>query len=158
MSKAARNIMAKYGWKDGEGLGKDKEGVSTYVKVVRRDPKVATGLGHVAEAGGATEAATSELDHVYRSLKSKEKKYNSLEADEKETRKRDRSHSSSSSSSSNSSRHSPSSSSDSSDEDDGKPLTDAELFRRCGGVRLGRGGRHRFFDGKLERVARSHKS
>lgn len=35
--------------------------------------------------------------------------------------------------------------------------TDAELLQRCGGVRLGRAGRHRFFNGKLARIEASHK-
>jgi hypothetical protein len=32
-------------------------------------------------------------------------------------------------------------------------MSDKELFARCGGVRLGRAGRHRFFDAKLARIA-----
>ena len=31
-------------------------------------------------------------------------------------------------------------------------MTDAQLFAACGGVRLGRGGRHRFFENKWKRV------
>lgn len=52
------------------------------------------------------------------------------------------------------------SSSSSSDDDDGgenrsgdlTKMSDAELFARCGGVRLGRAGRHRLFDNKLKRI------
>eukprot|EP00796_Vickermania_ingenoplastis_P011086 gene11086-7714_t len=156
MSKAAKNIMAKYGWKAGEGLGKDREGVNTYVKVVRRDPKTATGLGHVAEAGGTTDAATGELDQVYRSIKpdrdSDSDASTSTDPSPEKNRKRTRPSSDSSSDTSSSS----SSGSGSDSDAPQRPLTDAELFKKCGGVRLGRSGRHRFFDGKLERVARSH--
>lgn len=48
-----------------------------------------------------------------------------------------------------------SSSSSDSDSDAGGDITkmsDAELFARCGGVRLGRAGRHRLFDNKLKRI------
>lgn len=152
MSKVAKNIMAKYGWKDGDGLGKDRSGVVSHVKVVRRDPKTATGLGHLAEAGSTIDATTVELDDMYRTISSPTSPTSPGVADSSDDegtpeRKRQRS-SSSSSSSSSSDDHST----------HGEQLTDAELFRRCGGVRLGRGGRHRCFDGKLERVARSNQA
>lgn len=241
MSKIARSIMARYGWKDGEGLGKEKEGVASYIKVSRRDQKACTGLGHVAEANGSVmESASSELDTVFRSLaedsnknRSKPQKLKKTDKDVadstlngKETSKstksakcsisrtisqtsavvsngnhqeghffdyqterfsstrgtvtkskREREESADSTASSKSpSRRSRSSSIDregdkgdvasvtscsstSSEEDtENKPLTDEELFRRCGGVRLGRGGRHRFFDGKLARASGSRPS
>ena len=31
-------------------------------------------------------------------------------------------------------------------------MSDKEMFAACGGVRLGRGGRHRFFDHKHKRI------
>lgn len=37
-------------------------------------------------------------------------------------------------------------------------MSDKDLFAKCGGVRLGRAGRHRFFDGKLQRIEESHKA
>jgi hypothetical protein len=33
---------------------------------------------------------------------------------------------------------------------------DKKLFEKCGGVRLGRAGRHRFFAGKLARIEKSN--
>lgn len=241
MSKIARSIMTKYGWKDGEGLGKEKEGVTSYIKVSRRDPKACTGLGHVAEANGSVmESASSELDTVFRSLAEgsyenrskspKLKKTDENVADtilngkealkstrsekcsisktvsqtsavtsdeihhedhfgdyhttrfsstrgkaEKPKREREESVDSTASSKSLSRRSRSSSSAREGDESDvahfsscsstsseehieDKPLTDEELFRRCGGVRLGRGGRHRLFDGKLARTYGSRSS
>lgn len=155
--------MAKYGWKDGEGLGKEKDGVRTYIKVVRRDPKAATGLGHVAEAGGSMGVPSGELDEVYRTLrrssttatpgerdlkKESREKPNFLEEKNLAGCKHERSPTSSRSSS-----ISWNSSSSEEDYSSEKPLTDEELFKKCGGVRLGRAGRHRCFQGKLERVS-----
>lgn len=218
MTAAALKIMAKYGWKDGEGLGKEKEGVTSYIKVSRRDPKTSTGLGHVAEGDGAlSEATTSELDSVFRSLAEKKERQSKtlkkekpketvpdavhdtkgsrnrsiifgdngiistasaknkeravkdgtidfserIPLDEKKVDrlKREREELSSNSNlnstdedESDEDRSSASNSSTSSEENaEEKPLTDEELFRRCGRVRLGRGGRHRFFNGKLAR-------
>lgn len=225
MSAAARNIMAKYGWKNGEGLGKEKEGVTSYIKVSWRDSKVSTGLGHMAEGHGCVqEAVSDELDGVFRSLKerkreqskisksgegdnnlfvdslkgSKDMKVNSssrtqsspistscskrnesqeedstTDADERSplsanetTRKLKREREEVNNTYCNrctdrnggdhDDDNSSSASSSGSDEEESevkRPLTDDELFRRCGGVRLGRGGRHRCFEGKLARTA-----
>ena len=39
----AKSMMAKMGWKEGQGLGKDMQGRSTYVQVNKKDDN--TGLG-----------------------------------------------------------------------------------------------------------------
>ncbi|KAK7197405.1 G-patch domain containing protein [Novymonas esmeraldas] len=205
MSALAKKMMEKYGWKEGEGLGKDRSGMRSYVKVTRRDPHTATGLGHAADpAQGGSLASTHavELDAIYGQLhKSTDKKERPLpnhtrggdasasgdDDDDDSDRVHDANTSSSSSTSASStekratastraatkrqrsassspSTPSSSSSSDSDDDDDDEArpksnqtgdvtrMSDKDLFQRCGGVRLGRAGRHRFFDGKLRRI------
>ncbi|CCW70791.1 unnamed protein product [Phytomonas sp. Hart1] len=194
MSSAARKMMEKYGWKEGQGLGKEREGVKSYVKVVRRDPHTATGLGHAADpsVSGASHTLTTqsvELDAIYDHITKRKPSGNSNQSKrgaptssgpdahltsapmEKETqhqhgeylpdqpkkiRRRSSSDSDKSTSDSESSR----------DSDDNHPrknisitaMSDSELFKRCGGVRLGRAGRHRFFDGKLARIEKDNAS
>ncbi|RNF21346.1 uncharacterized protein Tco025E_03426 [Trypanosoma conorhini] len=175
MSSIARKMLERHGWKEGMGLGKDAQGVSTYVKVVRRDPRTATGLGHAADATQAPQASTFsvELDAVYATMTKagrKSPKGDDAVAEAKVARrvtreKRGRQEgarasSSSRGSSEDASSDGGSSSSDEDEEDrnvDITRLTDDELLRRCGGVRLGRAGRHRFFDGKLRRIEKSHR-
>ncbi|EKG00037.1 hypothetical protein TCSYLVIO_009028 [Trypanosoma cruzi] len=186
MSSIAKRMLERHGWKEGMGLGKNAQGVSTYVKVVRRDPHTTTGLGHAADATQAPQASTFsvELDAVYadmsRTGKKKEKRQTGaavsidVEAEVKNPKdvkreKRGRQHSTGSC---NSGRISDgndgrcdrgdSSSDDGSSSDDEihvdiTRLKDHELLRRCGGVRLGRAGRHRFFDGKLRRIENSQR-
>ncbi|KEG15074.1 hypothetical protein DQ04_00201270 [Trypanosoma grayi] len=174
MSSIAKKMLERHGWKEGMGLGRDAQGVKTYVKVVRRDPHTATGLGHAADATQAPQASTFavELDAVYSTLSAtkrgrKKVAVSDSDAEEEEAgtrtagkgdaerRKRQRSPSSSSSSSSEKSN------SDSEEDSDAHVditrLKDDELLRRCGGVRLGRAGRHRFFEGKLRRIEESHR-
>lgn len=187
MSAAARKMMEKMGWKDGEGLGRDKDGVKSYVKVVRRDPHTATGLGHMADpsqGGNLASTHAIELDGIYSTLvtrkgKKGNKRSRSTYSDASSSssdgsgdkssnvrengRRAARSPPSASSSSSGSSSEDDEGSSD----DNAAPtvakgdvtrMSDADLFARCGGVRLGRAGRHRFFDGKLSRIATSNQS
>jgi hypothetical protein len=207
MSALAKKMMEKYGWKEGEGLGKDRSGMKSYVKVVRRDPNVATGLGHAADpAQGGSLASTHavELDAIYGQLhkakKNKSKKrprssscssssddddFNDVdvnssvqnsssgsEVELKESNKKSVGNIASQPSrrqrvSSSDESSSGGSSDDESDDGEVQPtgkrvkgttvsdvtrMTDKDLFQRCGGVRLGRAGRHRFFDGKLKRI------
>ncbi|KAH8620571.1 G patch domain [Trypanosoma vivax] len=157
MSSVAKKMLERYGWKDGEGLGKGGKGVKTYIKVERRDPKTAAGLGHSLQSPQPSTFAL-ELDAVYSELKTQRRvkeencggdassRRNRDNADCKELKKRQRTPSSDSSSSS--------------DEEpaDITRMSDSELLRRCGGVRLGRAGRHRFFDGKLRRIEESQRN
>merc|ERR1712187_253043 len=43
-SAFGKKILQKYGWKEGEGLGRRKQGKTASIQAVRRDLKV--GLGH----------------------------------------------------------------------------------------------------------------
>ncbi|GET87640.1 hypothetical protein, conserved [Leishmania tarentolae] len=202
MSALAKKMMEKYGWKEGEGLGKERTGVKSYVKVTRRDSHTPTGLGHAADpAQGGSLASTHavELDAIYGQLHKETKKrqrqsnksrvdQNGSSEDEGDNADEISDVSSTSSGAGSSSTESqaegkvavtaratvkqrghalpssPSSSgSDGDDRIDSKRskceqivdvtrMSDKELFQRCGGVRLGRAGRHRFFDGKLKRI------
>lgn len=200
MSAAARKMMEKMGWKEGQGLGKDKDGVKSYLKVVRRDAHTATGLGHMADptqGGSLASTHAVELDGVYSSLVSQRKTRRTegrsrRKGDESESEsessddassassgsgkevtavskakkpRREVAHSASASTSSSSVLSSSSSSDSDSDTSDNRAanthhditrMSDEDLFARCGGVRLGRAGRHRFFDGKLSRIATSN--
>ncbi|KAG5508215.1 hypothetical protein JKF63_05471 [Porcisia hertigi] len=204
MSALAKKMMEKYGWKEGEGLGKERTGMKSYVKVTRRDPHTATGLGHAADpSNGGSLASTHavELDAIYGQLHKETKnrkeqlskahpqrKETSTEVDDEDQLSDVSSNSRGASSSTSSTiadnysegekvpfaaraqlkrqRHVPASSSSDSDGDGRKcskngrvgdvtRMTDEELLQRCGGVRLGRAGRHRYFDGKLKRIHNS---
>lgn len=192
MSALAKKMMEKYGWKEGEGLGKERSGIKSYVKVVRRDPNVATGLGHAADptqGGSLASTHAVELDAIYGQLRKDKKRRAAKRArsdsDVDETVDNSSVHSTDSDSDSEverqlttkaertgakaSSRGKRDSSSVDSSSDDGDAetagqrfkgeevgditrMSDKDLFQRCGGVRLGRAGRHRFFDGKLKRI------
>ncbi|CBZ33238.1 hypothetical protein, conserved [Leishmania donovani] len=203
MSALAKKMMEKYGWKEGEGLGKERSGIKSYVKVARRDPHIATGLGHAADpaqGGSLASKHAVELDAIYSQLhketRKRQRQSNKARVDQGDTSEdevdnggelSDVSSTSSGASSSSSAdrksegkmavaaraavkrQHRTPSSSPSNSGNDGDDRTDSkrskgehigdvtrmsdkELFQRCGGVRLGRAGRHRLFDGKLKRI------
>lgn len=217
MSAIAKKMMEKYGWKEGEGLGKSREGVKTYVKVARRDAHAAIGLGHTADPAHSSNTESThavELDSLYgqittnsqRHKRSRAKVAHDMEDDCRNGKENSASTSSSLLSehrergiknksrssdedgdsgnknvsrrtsslvsrnatrdcrSDDTSASSISSSSSSEDDDDDVAndarditrMSDAELLKRCGGVRLGRAGRHRMFNGKLSRIESSH--
>lgn len=170
MSALARKQMEKMGWKDGEGLGRDGSGIKTFVRVQKRaNAGEAIGIGHEASEG--TRNSDMGMDAVLQEIAAKKKRTKNG-GEEVQASSSSSSSSSSSDSDANEKKKkrdekpnrasSSSSSSSSSDEDGGGDgfgtsknvvaISDEELFRRCNGVRLGRGGRHRFFDGKLSRV------
>ncbi|CAD2221680.1 hypothetical protein AGDE_06816 [Angomonas deanei] len=222
-SKFAKNLLLKYGWKEGEALGKNKQkqkpheetekdnhenensdedtgGMHTYIRVVRRDPKCLGGLGHESDPyttlysklnrkgknkdnnNNTVAQVHTELDAVYGEIGGRDRKRgrDSSDSDSEEEEKNEKltkknKQEEVSSSEDETERQTKkqktkvkedSSSSSSSDDDDSeeeednnnknKLLSDEELFRRCGGVRLGRAGRHRFFDGKLSRLDKKH--
>ncbi|KAG5482192.1 hypothetical protein CUR178_06051 [Leishmania enriettii] len=197
MSAVAKKMMEKYGWKEGEGLGKERSGVKSYVKVTRRDPHIATGLGHAADpaqGGSLTSTHAIELDAIYGQLRKETSKRHQRSstarvhgADEGEEgneselsdvstttttspvrtpeckelsvsaragvkRQRRVAPSSPSGSDSDGDDCTDSKQSKSDHVSDVTRMSDKELFQRCGGVCLGRAGRHRFFDGKLKRI------
>ena len=167
-SAFAKKQLEKYGWQAGEGLGKDKEGRADYVKVSKRKTE-GVGIGHEAAKGGTTNDDMG-LNSVLQGMGKNAKRDSSViltggssssddsSDDEKKTtgrkqkkvlaerQKRTRDVSSSSSDSSDSSDDEGGVSSDITKWDDKK------LFAKCNGVRLGRAGRHRMFDGKLKRI------
>jgi hypothetical protein len=173
MSSFARKQLEKYGWKEGEGLGKNKQGISSFVRAVKPKGEKGEyiGIGHEASKG------TSNSDMGFDRVLSEMAAASSAKAPKRERRENTASSSASDDEQAPKKNHrtegeeaqaaataapkskSGSSSSDSSSDDeqqeDGDITTwdDAKLFARCNGVRLGRGGRHRFFDGKVSRIA-----
>ena len=157
----AKRQLEKYGWKHGDGLGKDGQGTTEYIKVERRQPTCTSGIGHDASqptddgSYGATLRILRGCDKTRKcttksecSASNKDSPGTLLPKQSVIGEKRvDVSRSSSSSTSS-------------SKDDDGPAdvtsWTDAQLFRRCRGVRLGRAGRHRLFSGKLARIESSN--
>lgn len=260
MSAFARKQLEKWGWKEGDGLGRNGAGMSSYIKTSRhnrathnRDEKGNTyaGIGHESTrgAGAGFSERNNELESVFAEMaqqrkekkkqqqqereqqssdsssssdheddddghgdNTKDKKHrrnkNDVEHDDSRRRPREdkarveeeednadesvsekkkpvkeknnnqnsrpsRSRSRSKSpklqpaaapaKKSTKKQASSSSSDSSSDSDDGEKgdltkMSDAELFARCGGVRLGRAGRHRLFDNKLKRIEEHNKS
>lgn len=163
MSKFAKAQMEKWGWKEGEGIGKEKQGVTSYVRAARSGNTgevrgEAFGLGH-EKAAGAQPKALGVDDMGYgatlKSIRSKspgKKTRSDTDGVEEEDtkvvspksfplRKKNKKEVTVSSSSS----------SDTENEDPTK-WSDEKLFAKCGGVRLGRTGRARLFDGKLARA------
>ena len=158
MSKAAefaKKQLEKYGWKEGEGLGKDGQGTSTFVRAFkpRGERGEHIGIGHEATKGSSNSdmgygKVLSELARAKPAASSSDSESDAegkLVVRKAKVHRPEGAQSSSSSSSS-------STSSDSSD-DDVLGWDDAKLFAKCNGVRLGRTGRHRFFDGKVARIA-----
>lgn len=194
-SKFAKSQMEKYGWTLGKGLGRNGEGVKTYIAVQRRsgDAEFA-GIGHEANATGS--AASTELiskyDYALQEIAEKQQKANK-EASRKRPREEEEEAAAPAASDKPQKRSKGvvppppppkedsdddavvvdvASSSSGSDDESGASSSgvdetaaaggatayskskndDMELFKRCKGVRLGRCGRHRFFDGKLKRI------
>ncbi|CUG86432.1 Hypothetical protein, putative [Bodo saltans] len=192
MSAAAKKQMALMGWKEGQGLGKEGTGISSYVRVQKRDPKLQSGLGHEAGKSGSDNsdmgfdallstmakkkdkkkrAATDSSDSEDDESKSK-KTTSQIDTDGQQQDDADVTTASSSKQRTETSKkraRTPESSSSSSSDDDDEAgangtgdnnilqWDDATLLKKCGGVRLGRAGRHRFFNGKLNRIDESHK-
>jgi hypothetical protein len=188
-SNFAKKQLEKFGWTEGSGLGKNGHGITTFVKVQRRDPQLTSGIGHEASSGGTVntdmglDAMLSEIK-AKKGASGKKRDRDDDHADNEANRdespvplavsvpgtaasKRDRSPArpamatsySPRSGTAASSSSSAASSSDADDADGDTDVTkwdDKKLFGKCGGVRLGRSGRHRFFNGKLARIEKSH--
>jgi hypothetical protein len=190
MSAAARKQMELMGWKQGQGLGKEGTGISSYVRVQKRDPKLQSGLGHEAGKSGSDNSDMG-FDALLSSLSKKkvdkklaiedESSDSEVEAKAQQSSARGPTRpaaqsdaevvatpSSSKTKKPKKRARTPESSSSSSDEEGDDAANagssqnilqwdDATLLKKCGGVRLGRAGRHRFFNGKLNRIDESHK-
>lgn len=168
MSSFGKRQLEKYGWTDGKGIGKDSQGVKTFIAVQRR-PIAAefAGIGHSSNQTGS--ATSTELTVAYDAALHDLRGH----ADRKRTR----------------GDATPNCDARQDDEDDDAVVVetysattssdddeehanaasptvpnvadvvarDKALFERCGQVRLGRCGRHRFFDGKLSRISNASK-
>jgi hypothetical protein len=174
-SSFAKKQLEKYGWAEGQGLGKHGQGITTFVRAHRPKGERGEHIGIGHEASTGTSNSDMGYGKLLATLKPESKSSKPAEGDDAA------SNSSSGSSDAGAKKRrpredadgavegerdaqkppraerrapSPSSSTSSSDEDVGDvtKLDDAALFARCGGVRLGRTGRHRFFDGKIARA------
>ena len=155
-SAFAKKQLEKFGWKEGDGLGKNADGVATYVRAHKRRGEATDCIGIGHEASNGTTNSDMGFDTILKEIQQKKKNpsrppsTSSSDSDKvkaaetKPTRKRARSASGSCSSSS--------SSSDDDGVDDITKWDDAKLFARCNGVRLGRTGRHRYSNTKLDRA------
>lgn len=163
-SSFAKKQLEKFGWKEGEGLGKHAQGVNTFVRAHRPKGEKGEyiGIGHEASVG------TSNSDMGYGKLlaamkpgagNSSSSESSRAGSQEPKTRREREGDDTAAPAARKAPRaeRAPSTSSSSSSDGDGNlgdvtTIDDATLFARCGGVRLGRTGRHRFFDGKLARA------
>ena len=177
MSKFAKAQLEKYGWKEGEGLGKDKTGVTSHVRAARSgktgDTKgEAFGLGH--EKAGGSRPKTLGVDDMGFGAVLKDigmpKKAARDDSSDDETSNRPKRKAATKERCTP--RASPASvgkpvarkpapkadsSSSGSDSDSGDEdptgWSDAKLFAKCGGVRLGRGTqREGTYEGKFARA------
>lgn len=55
-SEYAQKLMAKMGWKEGQGLGRNEDGINTHVTIAKRDDNLGLGLG---KESGSDEAASN---------------------------------------------------------------------------------------------------
>ena len=87
-------ILAKYGWKDGEGLGATMTGISECVQVERRDERMGIGAEKKSESewdnwwSGAYDSVAAKIQIRQKSALSETSTRS--EEDEKETRKADK--------------------------------------------------------------------
>ena len=207
-SAFARKQLEKYGWKEGEGLGRNKDGLNSYIKTSRhnrsthnRDDRGNTfaGIGHESTRGGGAGFGErqNELDNVFaeigqarkdkkrkqkeeesfssssdnddvddkkkserrRQREEKEKKESDSDSEQEQQKKPENSAAAQKkkkqvveSSSDSSSDSDSDSDSDAGGSKDVSKMSDKDLFAVCGGVRLGRAGRHRLFDHKFVKV------
>jgi hypothetical protein len=206
MSAFARAQLEKYGWQDGQGLGRNKEGITTYIRTSlhnrathNRDERGASyaGIGHESTRGGGASTAekASELDVVLddiaRRREERLQRERALqeqaavaapatserkreEQPEQPVRQRRRARAPPEDESLAAHEEEPAksaptvaptvappkaASASDSDSDAGATsasdlarMSDSALLAACGGVRLGRAGRHRLFDAKLRRI------
>ncbi|KAF8413233.1 hypothetical protein HHK36_001209 [Tetracentron sinense] len=76
---AAFRLMKQMGWEEGEGLGKDKQGIKGYVKVKNKQDTTGVGLDKVANAWAFD---TSQFDNILKRLKVQAAEINEAETND----------------------------------------------------------------------------
>ncbi|KAJ0399775.1 hypothetical protein P43SY_010562 [Pythium insidiosum] len=140
MSAFARKQMEKMGWSEGKGLGKDEQGMKTYVRVKKREESMGIGV----EAVKVQEQQNQWWYNVYDKLADKIKiaADSDDEASKKKSKKKDKKKSKKKSK--KRARSDSDSDDDSAEDSDKKPAkkfrvpTDEELFAATGGKLFGR--------------------
>ena len=137
-----RRMLAKFGWKEGQGLGKNMDGMKTHIKVKQRADGLGLGAGGEGSSGWEKPEELSAppaeaLAEVARRQKKKDKKRKREAAEEAAAETLERAV-------------------------DGKPskdssgvvpgLSDGDLFKLCGGAQLGMRARAKQ-SGKQSRMA-----
>jgi len=126
-SEFAKNQLKLMGWKEGEGLGKNRQGIATHIKVEKR--KEAEGLGHERQLvqNATNQWWTASIGETLSKLQKPKK--------DKKSKKRKREKVD--------------------DSPATKTFTDEELFAATGGARFGTKGKGRRSEGKWARSEKS---
>eukprot|EP01039_Chlorochromonas_danica_P008443 gene8443-9309_t len=90
-SDYAMKLMNKMGWKEGQGLGRNSDGISSHVKIDKREDNLGLGLGKESKDAPSASALSENWWHT--DFSSKLKKFSSaikVDKDKKKSKKRDR--------------------------------------------------------------------
>lgn len=80
-NSAAFRLMKQMGWEEGEGLGKEKQGIKGYVKVKNKQDTLGVGI----EKPNAWAFDTAQFDNILKKLKVQAPEINIAEVEEKAT-------------------------------------------------------------------------
>ena len=118
MGKFGAKMLEKMGWKEGDGLGKNNDGMKEHIKIKKREEAIGLGAdnGAAVHTGPADGWWMDAYSDSIKNLKSNKKKKDKKDKKDKKKRKKD--------------------GSDDDENDKDRPSFD-DLFKATGGVRLG---------------------